>query len=129
MNLYSIDVRLYATAYIKAETEAEAQAIANNLATTIEFSDRAQEVGDGIEVTGESFNFDMPDVTLSPAMTLVGPDEGDKVTLAEELIPDEIECGQCNGTGIIMGGLSGDGDDEECPVCDGSGMIANPDID
>lgn len=41
--------------------------------------------------------------------------------------PDEtIECGQCEGTGTIEGGLGGDGDDEECPVCDGSGEIIHP---
>ena len=33
------------------------------------------------------------------------------------------ECGQCEGTGTIEGGLGGDGDDEECPVCDGSGKL------
>jgi hypothetical protein len=33
------------------------------------------------------------------------------------------ECGQCEGTGTIEGGLGGDGDDEECPVCDGSGEL------
>lgn len=40
---------------------------------------------------------------------------------------DEIDCGQCEGTGTIEGGLSGDGPDEECPVCDGSGTIENED--
>lgn len=33
------------------------------------------------------------------------------------------DCGQCEGTGTIEGGLSGDGDDEECPVCDGLGVL------
>lgn len=33
------------------------------------------------------------------------------------------DCGQCEGTGTIEGGLSGDGEDEECPVCDGTGTI------
>ena len=35
--------------------------------------------------------------------------------------PGADECGQCEGTGEIEGGLGGDGEDEECPVCDGSG--------
>lgn len=35
----------------------------------------------------------------------------------------ENECGQCEGTGTILGGLSGDSDDEECPVCDGTGQL------
>lgn len=43
--------------------------------------------------------------------------------------PDKtIECGQCEGSGTIEGGLGGDGDDEECPVCDGSGEITHPDF-
>lgn len=33
------------------------------------------------------------------------------------------DCGQCEGTGTIGGGLSGDGEDEECPVCDGTGTL------
>jgi DnaJ-class molecular chaperone len=33
------------------------------------------------------------------------------------------DCGQCEGTGTIEGGLSGDGEDEECPVCDGTGVL------
>lgn len=37
-------------------------------------------------------------------------------------IPDD-DCGQCEGTGTIEGGLSGDGEDEECPVCDGTGVL------
>ena len=40
---------------------------------------------------------------------------------------EDRECGQCEGTGTIEGGLSGDGDDEECPVCDGTGEL--PDVD
>lgn len=34
-----------------------------------------------------------------------------------------FDCGQCEGTGTIEGGLGGDGADEECPVCDGNGTI------
>lgn len=33
------------------------------------------------------------------------------------------QCGQCEGTGTITGGLGGDGPDEACPVCDNSGEI------
>lgn len=36
---------------------------------------------------------------------------------------DDEKCGQCEGTGIIKGGLGGDREDEECPVCDGSGDL------
>lgn len=50
----------------------------------------------------------------------------DAATLPDTPTPaptDEIECGQCEGTGTIEGGLGGDGDDESCPVCDGTGEI------
>lgn len=33
------------------------------------------------------------------------------------------KCGQCEGSGVIRGGLGGDGQDEPCPVCDGSGRL------
>jgi hypothetical protein len=36
-------------------------------------------------------------------------------------------CGQCEGTGTIQGGQSGDGDDEPCPVCDATGAAADDD--
>jgi DnaJ-class molecular chaperone len=39
----------------------------------------------------------------------------------------ENECGQCEGTGTVVGGLSGDSDDEECPVCDGTGQLPESD--
>lgn len=48
------------------------------------------------------------------------------ITACEQDADDEPyhgECGQCEGTGTIEGGLSGDGDSEECPVCDGTGTI------
>jgi hypothetical protein len=36
--------------------------------------------------------------------------------------PNEIECGQCEGTGQTES--ASNGEIEECPVCDGTGMIA-----
>ena len=39
-----------------------------------------------------------------------------------------IDCGQCEGTGEIIGGLGGDGEDEECPVCDGTRKIIDPEL-
>lgn len=39
----------------------------------------------------------------------------------------EAECGQCDGTGRIGGGLSGSGDDEDCPFCDGTGQLPDHD--
>lgn len=52
---------------------------------------------------------------------------GRGVHVGQDAAPKQLregqECGQCEGSGTIEGGLGGDGDDEECPVCDGSGEI------
>ena len=71
--LFSIEVTIIATAYIVAESAAEAQGIASDLTDTgIEFGSRRQDIGDDLCVTGESYSEDMPTVSLSPAMTLQG---------------------------------------------------------
>jgi DnaJ-class molecular chaperone len=114
--LFSINVRLVATAYILAQSEEEAMAAARDL------TDSSGEMptgyfGDGIEISGESYNPDMPELSFSPAMTVVGPIEGETPELVTEWA--EIDCGQCEGTGTT----DAMGHDEECPVCDGSGKI------
>jgi hypothetical protein len=118
--LFSVDVAIIATAYIVADSEAEAQEIANSLADeALEFSSRQQHVGVDAEIviTGESYSADMPELTLSPAMTVVGV-QGRTVDYQEDL-PEEVDCGQCEGTGTT----DAMGHAEECPVCDGSGKI------
>jgi hypothetical protein len=117
--LFSIGVTIYATAYIVAESEEEAQNIASHL------PDSSGEMptgyfGDDIEISGERFNPDMPELSFSPAMT-VGPVEG-AVDLVEEFEDEPEECGQCEGTGTTQS--ASNGEDEQCPVCDGSGEIS-----
>lgn len=84
MKLWTIDVRIYATAYIKAETEAEAQEIAAGFANTdLEFPNG--EYGQDFEIYGGDLDVDneaLPDVSFSPAMTVAGIDERDTVTEA-----------------------------------------------
>lgn len=97
--LFSVDVAIVATAYIVAESEAEAQEIANGLSDqALEFSSRQQHVGvdDEIIITGETYNADMPEISLSPAMTLLGP-QGRKVDFQEEFEEEEEET--CDGCG------------------------------
>lgn len=72
-NVYSIDVRFYATAYIRADSEAQALEIAKGL------KDESLEVeasgNSDIEVSGADFDSpELPDVSISPAMTCHGPD-------------------------------------------------------
>lgn len=89
-DLYKIDVRLIATMYIKAESEAEA-------------AQKLAEFGDGFElfeeergefpITGRAFDDPrLPNISASPCMTLAGPCEGAVWELAEEnvtLLTDE----------------------------------------
>lgn len=63
--IYSCDVKVWATAYIVADSLAEARRIADELrGDGIDAEDRGQ-------VSGDSFDHpDLPDVTYSPAMTV-----------------------------------------------------------
>ena len=89
MNIYSIDVQIVGTAYIKAESEEEALKIANSLPNEfLEFSNGHQCIGDDICMDGGSYqglaDNDEP-VALSPAMTITGVFNGEGIELVEEL--------------------------------------------
>jgi hypothetical protein len=116
--LFNIDVTIYATAYIIAESEEEAQAIAAGLPGCSGEMPTGY-FGDDIEISGERFNPDMPELSFSPAMT-VGSIHGE-VALVEEFEDEPEECGQCEGSGTTQSASTLE--DEECPVCDGSGEI------
>lgn len=74
-NVYSIDVKIYATAYIRADSEAEALKIAK--AMKDDCLELCEQDGDPA-ISGLNYdNPDLPGVSLSPAMTIYGPDEGD----------------------------------------------------
>lgn len=77
MKVFSTTVAIYATLYVLAETEEEAEAMARETVQDagLEFSSRRQYVGDGIEMTGETFNADMPEISLSPAMSFAPMEE------------------------------------------------------
>jgi hypothetical protein len=116
--LFSVEVAIIATAYIVADSDEAGPKIADSLGDeALEFSSRSQDIGvdQDIAITGETYSADMPEISLSPAMTLVGP-QGRKVDFQEEF---DTECGQCEGTGTT----DAMGHEEECPVCDGSGKI------
>lgn len=76
MKLYSIDVRIYGTAYIKAESAEKALEIAKKMKhQALEVTDAGES---DIEISGLRFdNPNLPDVSLSPAMSIHGPDEDD----------------------------------------------------
>lgn len=85
MNLYSIDVQIAATAYIKANSEAEARAKAAALKD--ENPAILDSEGD-VEISGASFDDpSLPDVSLSPAMTIKGLWPGDTCELQQTNVP------------------------------------------
>lgn len=87
--VWSIDVKIYATAYIKADTEAEAMEIAKGLKDT-ELSFPNGSGGEDLEVSGQQFDSeDLPDVSLSPVMTCYGPDNETAPDCVHD--PDDME--------------------------------------
>lgn len=84
--IFNIDVTIHASAYVLAETEEEARAKAVDSFTdaAIYLDDDRREYGD-VTISGEYFSEDMPEVSLSPAMTVgaVG-DVVDVTDFAEE---------------------------------------------
>jgi hypothetical protein len=87
MNVYSIDVRIVATAYIKAESEAEAKQIAaaQLAGSQLCLPDRVSQPEGCVEIFGLEYSHpDMPAVSLSPAMSVDGPADAEP-ELVEEL--------------------------------------------
>jgi hypothetical protein len=85
MNLYSIDIEVVATAYIKANSKAEAI----ELAKTIQFDDIEVDNAGGCDLISDlkCDDPDLPQVSLSPSMTIHGfLDEEPVVDLVEENI-------------------------------------------
>ena len=71
--LFQTEIMICASVYIMAETVEEANEIADELTNDqhqLQFSDRRQMIGDDIYMTGETFSADMPEISLSPVMTI-----------------------------------------------------------
>lgn len=82
MAIWRVDVRLYASAYIRAKTAEEAMLIARAMKDSGPGIDGSS--GE-IEICGLRYEDpDLPDVSLSPEMTIYGPDDGEIVELAHE---------------------------------------------
>ncbi len=82
MPVYSIAVTIYGTAYIRAETPKDAFEKAASLENTLlEVSDAGSEVAiSGAKLSDPA----LPEISLSPAMTVIGPDKGGVPELAED---------------------------------------------
>lgn len=71
MKLYTTDITVAATAYVLADSDEEAVRMFNALhGEEVKFSARRQVIGDGIEMSGCQFGPNMPEVSLSPVMTI-----------------------------------------------------------
>lgn len=90
VKLYMAEIKIAATIYVKAESHAEAADIITSIEqerTALQFADTRQFVSDRIAVTGEAFSQRIPDISLSPCMTIL-----DKATrpqpycVADELV-------------------------------------------
>jgi len=85
MNLYSIEVKVCATVYVKANSEAEAMA-------RLKAEGNCWDLDASMDVSELEFNNPaLPEISVSPAMTCYGPwnDDGtDGVDVAEENIPE-----------------------------------------
>jgi hypothetical protein len=73
MPVYRVDVMICATAYIKADSEQEAR---KKLAA-IDGTTDATHPDSELPISGEQFDSpDLPEVSISPALTLRGPANG-----------------------------------------------------
>lgn len=76
MNVYSVEIKICGTVYVKARSEAEAIEEVRKLdGAGIELAE-----DDGLElpITGKNYDDpDLPDVSMSPAMTVYGPWEAE----------------------------------------------------
>lgn len=70
MSLYRVEMRVYATAYIKAKSAKEAQRIARGLKDKFL---EVEDAGGDIDISGaDYYDPDLPDISFSPAMTVAG---------------------------------------------------------
>lgn len=98
MKVFAHEITLAATLYILAESKEEADAKADAFnqegGTGIEFSNRRQQVADDLFVTGETFSPDMPELSLSPAMTIQYSPTRASCWESDDLGTDEEESGE-----------------------------------
>ena len=82
MPIYGIDIKVYATAYIRADNEQQAAERAASLENVVlQVCDNGSEVA----ISDRAFaDPALPDLSLSPAMTIAGPEDDDEPELLED---------------------------------------------
>lgn len=88
--VYSIGVALYATAVIKADSEAHALRIARKLKGRALIANMAIDGGATLTSGLNYDNPDLPDVSLSPAVTIGGLEFDDMAGPAPELVHEDL---------------------------------------
>lgn len=82
MPIYGIDVKIYGTAYIRADNEKQAAERAASLENVIL---QVRDAGSEVAISGRNFTDPaLPDLSISPAMTIVGPEDDDEPELLED---------------------------------------------
>lgn len=121
MPLYSATVPLFATVYVKAKSAAAAQKMIADLRGT-GFEMREDENADP-PITGMAYSDpDLPDLSLSPAVTFGKVPKRAWLEIAATDAEIADDCGQCEGTGRTQS--ASNLEEEDCPVCDGTGKLS-----
>ncbi|MEJ1967062.1 MAG: hypothetical protein WDN03_00280 [Rhizomicrobium sp.] len=82
MPLYRIAVTIYGTAYFRAADPGGAIQKAASLENTLL---EVRDVGSEVPISGANLTDPaLPEISLSPAMTVIGPDKDDKPELVED---------------------------------------------
>lgn len=98
MNVYRVDMLVCATAYIKATSEAEALKMARALDGQCP---AILDSGGDVAVSGLNYNDPaLPDISLSPAMTIHETWNDAEPELIEEGVPDKIDEGTAEAAAI-----------------------------
>lgn len=109
MKLFQTEITICASLYILAETQEEANAKADALTceggTGIEFSSRRQEIGDNLSITGETYNPEMPEMSLAPAMTIQYSPTKASCWESEDFGDDEDEDSDYDDQGNLKAGV------------------------
>lgn len=120
MPLFNATVPLFATVYVKAKSVAEAQRKIAALRDT--GFEMPEDEHAELPITGMAYNDpDLPDLSLSPAVTFGKVPKRAWVELVAEDSELTDKCGQCEGFGRTQSAANLE--EEECPVCDGEGTV------
>ncbi len=80
MPLFRVDIVLYASLYVRADGQAQAAQQAKSLANRVLVV--ADAGGSEVPISACRFNDpDLPDLSLAPAMTIIGPGDNDEPEL------------------------------------------------